>query len=362
MIIPVPKWKINDLLKYEFFIYYTMHLTFGYALLSIVIIGLIITPSISSINADNHEIMSPRKQMESGIDAEDVVCKSGLVLMIRSTNGAAACVKSSTSMKLSGAGWGDVIETTMEDKQEDEQMEEENHDKEIILEEELSMGEQEQMDENSNQTIIKLEEGVSAGSENKMSEESTQEEVFTIGGIDLSMASPVEGQDDAPITIIEFGDYQCSNCKKWFQQEKPSIASNHIFTGIAKLYFVDSPWAGDDSLAAAEASYCADDQEKFSEYHSTLYNNQGGIQDGWANSDSLKQFAIELGLDSEMFDECLDSGKYSDRVSYNTEVANSNGVEGTPHFFIVGPDGTVKQIVGPQPSVVFDAAILSLGY
>jgi len=339
-----------------------MNLTLGFALLSIVIIGLIISPSISSINADNHEIMSPRKQMESGIDAEDVVCKSGLVLMIRSTNGAAACVKSSTSMKLSDAGWGDAIETTMEEMQEDEQMEEENHDKEIILEEELSMGEQEQMDENSNQTIIKLEEGVSAGSENKMSEEFTQEEVFTIGGIDLSMAAPVEGQDDAPITIIEFGDYQCSDCKRWFQQEKPSITSKHILTGTAKLYFVDAPWAGDDSLAAAEASYCADDQGKYMEYHSTLYNNQGVIQDGWANSDSLKQFAIDVGLDSEMFDECLDSGKYSDRVSYNTEVATSNGVEGTPHFFIVGPDGTVKQIPGFGPSVVFDAAILSLGY
>jgi len=176
------------------------------------------------------------------------------------------------------------------------------------------------------------------------------------------MAAPVEGQDDAPITIIEFGDCQCPNCKKWFQQEKPSITSTHIITGIAKLYFIDSAWVGDDSLIAAEASYCADDQGKFMEYHSTLYSNQAEIQDGWANSDSLKQFAIELGLDSEMFDECLDSEKYSDRVSYNTEVATSSGVEGTPHFFIVGPNGSVKQIVGAQPSVVFDAAILSLGY
>ena len=341
--------------------YYNMNQTSGFTLLSILIIGLIISPLISSINADNHEIMSPRKQMETGIDAEDVVCKSGLVLMIRSTNGAAACVKSSTSMKLSDAGWGDVIETTMEEKQEEEQMEEENHDKEIVLEEELSMGEQEQMDENSNQTIIKLEEEVSAGEEDTLSEESTQEDVFTIGGIDLSMAAPVEGQDDAPITIIEFGDYQCPNCKKWFQLEKPSITSDYILTGIAKLYFVDFALAGDDSFTAAEASYCADDQGKYYEYHSTLYDNQAGIQDGWASSDALKQFAIELGLDSEMFDECLDSGKYSDRVSYNTQVATSNDVEDTPHFFIVGPDGTVKQIVGLRPSIVFDAAILSLG-
>jgi len=300
--------------------------------------------------------MSPKKQMASGVAAEDVMCKSEFVLMIRSSSGTAACVKSTTSLKLSEAGWGDVIDTAM-----DEVMDGEGNDKEIILEEELSMGEPEEMEENANQTTIELEEGISGGEKVPMEEEST-EDVFSIGGIDLSMASPVEGQDDAPITIIEFGDYQCANCKQWFQQEKSSITSDYILTGIAKLYFVDFAWGGDDSIAAAEASYCADDQGKYMEYHSTLYNNQEGMNDGWASSDALKQFAIELDLDSEMFDECLDSGKYSDRVSYNTEVAISNGIEGTPHFFIVAPDGTVKQIEGPQPSVVFDATILSLGY
>ncbi len=63
-----------------------------------------------------------------------------------------------------------------------------------------------------------------------------------------------------------------------------------------------------------------------------------------------------------MFDECLDSSKYYNRVSYNTEVGISNVDTGTPHFFIVGPDGTVKTIAGPQPSIVFDATILSLNY
>jgi len=324
----------------------------SFILASLIIFGLIISPSLSSINADNHEITSPRKQMASGVAAEDVKCKSGLVLMIRSTSGTAACVKSTTSMKLSSAGWGDVIETAME---------EDGNDKEIILEEELSMGEQEEMEGNGNQTIIELEEGISAGEDDTMVEE-PPEEVFSIGGIDLSMAAPVEGNVDAPITIIEFGDYQCPNCKQWFLEEKSSITSKYILTDTAKLYFVDSAWVGDDSFTAAEASYCADDQGKYMEYHSTLYNNQAGIQDGWANMDSLKQFAIDLGLDSEMFDECIDSGKYSSRVFYNTDVAISNGVSGTPHFFIVAPDGTVKQIEGPQPSVVFDAAILSLGY
>lgn len=325
---------------------------FSIVLTSLIIFGLIISPSLSGIDADSHEIMSPRKQMASGVAAEDVECKAEFVLMVRS-NGLAACVKSSTSIKLSEAGWGDIIETM------DETMDDEGNDKEIILEEELSMGEPSDMKENSNKTIVELEEGVSAGEEETMPDEPT-EEIFSIGGIDLSMAAPVDGDVDAPITIIEFGDYQCPKCKQWFQEEKSSITSDYVLTGIANIYFIDSAWLGDDSFTAAQASYCADDQGKFKEYHNTLYNNQAGIEDGWANSDSLKQFAIDLGLDSEMFDECLDSEKYFDRVSYNTDVAISNDVSGTPHFFLVNSEGTVKQIAGPQPSVVFDATILSL--
>ena len=325
-----------------------------------VIIGLIISPSLTGITATHHEILSPKKQMALGVSAEDVKCKSGLVLMIRSS-GTAACVKSETSMKLSAVGWGNIIEKSMDEMKEEDHMEDENHEKEITFEEALSMGEQDPMDENANHTKIELEEDVSAGEDDSMPDESS-EEIFSIGGIDLSMAIFVEGNVDAPITIIEFGDYQCPKCKQWFQQEKPAVTSDHILTGVANLYFVDTTWLGDDSITAAQATYCADDQGKFKQYHATLYNNQGGIEDGWASSDSLKQIAIDLGLDSEMFDECLDSGKYADRVSYNNEVSISNGVEVTPHFILVGPDGTIKTITGPQPAVVFDAAINSLGY
>ncbi len=328
---------------------------FKISLFSILILSLIVTSSISSVAADGHVILSPKKQMASGVAAEDVMCKSGLVLMIRATNGDAACVKESTSMKLSGAGWGEIIEKSM-----DEVMHEDGNDKEIILEEELSMGEPDQMG-NDTTTVVELEEGISAGEEDKMGEEAA-EDVFSIGGVDLSMAVLVEGNPDAPITIIEFGDYQCPKCKQWFQNEKPTISSTHISTDTAKLYFVDSAWLGDDSILAAQASHCAGDQEKFKEYHSTLYNNQADIQGGWASSTSLKQFATDLELDSETFDECLDTGKYTDKVVYNTQVGISNGVQGTPHFIIVGPDGDTKTFSGALPSAAFDAAILSLGY
>ena len=311
------------------------------AFVAILVLGLFLSPSMLSVNAQ--DIMSPRQQMASGVAADDVVCKSGLVLMIRSTNGAATCVKSSTSMKLSDAGWGSIII----DDEEDETI-----DDETIANQTMGNA--------TNEQIVELSEELSMGEEEGLPEETMEEESFTIGGIDLSMAAPVEGDEDAPITIIEFGDYQCPKCKAWFQNEKPQITSNYITKGIAKLYFLDSAWFGDDSIAAAQATYCADDQGKFIEYHSTLYNKQAGIQDGWANMDALKQFANDLELDVEMFNQCLDSGIYADRVSHNTEVGASLGVVGTPYFFIVGPEGDIKKIAGPQPSIVFDAAINSL--
>ena len=311
------------------------------AFVAIISLGLFLSPSMLSVNAQ--DIMSPRQQMASGVAADDVVCKSGLVLMIRSTNGAATCVKSSTSMKLSDAGWGSIII----DDEEDETI-----DDETIANQTMGNA--------TNEQIVELSEELSMGEEEGLPEETMEEESFTIGGIDLSMAAPVEGDEDAPITIIEFGDYQCPKCKAWFQNEKPQITSNYITKGIAKLYFLDSAWFGDDSIAAAQATYCADDQGKFIEYHSTLYNKQAGIQDGWANMDALKQFANDLELDVEMFNQCLDSGIYADRVSHNTEVGASLGVVGTPYFFIVGPEGDIKKIAGPQPSIVFDAAINSL--
>ena len=162
-----------------------------------------------------------------------------------------------------------------------------------------------------------------------------------------------DGSNDASITIIEFGDYQCPKCDQWFQNEKPTITENYIDTGKANLYFVDFAFLGDNSNSAAEASYCAEDQGMYWEYHSNLYNNQGGINDGWASVDNLKQFAVDLGLDTDEFNSCLDSGKHSDRVSQNTSVGTSHGVEGTPVFFIVSSDGTTERIDGPQSSAIF---------
>ena len=175
----------------------------------------------------------------------------------------------------------------------------------------------------------------------------------THGTISTAMASPILGDPSAPVTIVEFGDYQCHQCYNWFHNTKPSIIRDYIDSGKANLVFVDMAFLGRDSGPAAQATYCAEDQGKYWEYHSMLYNAQEDkIDGGWANTERLKAFAFSMGLDMESFESCLDSGKYSKRVQYNTQQAREHGVRGTPGFFIVGPDGQ-QQIGGAQPFSVF---------
>ncbi len=177
------------------------------------------------------------------------------------------------------------------------------------------------------------------------------------GTVNTAMASPILGAPSAPITIIEFGDYQCPNCKSWFLETKPEIISNFIDTKKVNLIFVDIAFLGKDSGPAAEATYCAEEQGKYWEYHGLLYSYQVGIDTGWASSERLIAFAFDLGLDMELFESCLDSGKYKKRVQFNTNESRTNGITGTPTFFIIGPDNQQKTINGPQPYSVFKNVI-----
>ena len=139
------------------------------------------------------------------------------------------------------------------------------------------------------------------------------------------------------------------------------IMRDYIETGKANLVFVDFAFLGRDSPKAAQATYCADDQNMYWEYHGTLYTSQESkIDNGWANTERLKAFAFSLNLDMELFNECLDSDKYSKRVQYNSQQARDNGVNGTPGFFIVGPDYNQKQIGGAQPFSVFKKVLDSM--
>ena len=183
----------------------------------------------------------------------------------------------------------------------------------------------------------------------------------THGSISTALGSPILGDPLAPITIVEFGDYQCHQCYNWFHNTKPMIMRDYIETGKANLVFVDFAFLGRDSPKAAQATYCANDQNMYWEYHGTLYTSQESkIDNGWANTERLKAFAFSLNLDMELFNECLDSDKYSKRVQYNSQQARDNGVNGTPGFFIVGPDYNQKQIGGAQPFSVFKSVLDSM--
>lgn len=169
-----------------------------------------------------------------------------------------------------------------------------------------------------------------------------------------SNLSPVLGSENAPITMIEFGDYQCFYCNHFFHNTEPDIVKNYIDTGKVKMYFKDFTIIGQDSVTAANAAHCAQEQGKFWEYHDTLYNNWAGENTGWASTTNLEQFAKQIGLNQDQFDQCMAQTRYIQIIRNSVSDANNLGLTGTPDFFIIGPGNSVTKVVGAQPYQVFD--------
>ena len=159
---------------------------------------------------------------------------------------------------------------------------------------------------------------------------------------------PVKGMKNAPVTIIEFSDFQCPFCERFFTQTLPLIEKNYIQTGKVRLVYRDFPLGfHENAEKAAEAAECADEQGKFWEYHDKIFANQNAI--GVSN---LKQYAETLGLNMEKFNSCLDSGKMASEVKEDLKDGTKYGVTGTPSFFINGIN-----LVGAQPYSVFEQII-----
>ena len=175
--------------------------------------------------------------------------------------------------------------------------------------------------------------------------------------INLKNGSPILGSENALITIIEFGDYQCEACYHWFHNTRADIIDNYVETGKAKLIFLDLPFLGRDSIVAAQASYCAEDQGKYWDYHTTLYNFQEEIDNGWASKDRLVAFAFNLEMNLDEFSDCIDGSKYNKRVKANYDEAVKQGAEATPTFILISPEGVAKKITGAQPYSVFSKII-----
>lgn len=159
---------------------------------------------------------------------------------------------------------------------------------------------------------------------------------------------PVKGDANAPVTIIEFSDFECPFCGRFYSQTLPSIQKNFIDTGKVRLVYRDFPLSfHPQAQKAAEASECADDQDKFWEYHDLLF--ESGVAGGIA---SFKAYAGQLGLDQATFDSCLDSGKHAQEVQADLQQGSAAGIRGTPGFIING-----QIISGAQPYQVFEQAI-----
>jgi len=184
-----------------------------------------------------------------------------------------------------------------------------------------------------------------------------QPQIFTISLDD----DPFKGDPDAPVTIVEFSDFQCPFCSRFFQQTLSQIEENYINTGKVKFVYRDLPL---DSLHPNArpthiAAECADEQGKFWEYHDILFLNQAKWKD-LASEDlenSLKKYAQVLGLDVPSFETCLSSDEIADEVNRDALEARSYGTTGTPTFFIgTEKDGFIK-LVGAQPYSSFQRVI-----
>jgi protein-disulfide isomerase len=170
----------------------------------------------------------------------------------------------------------------------------------------------------------------------------------------MENGSPILGDPNAPVTLVEFGDYQCYFCNQFFHTTECELFKNYVETGKVKVIFKDYTIIGPDSVTAAHAAHCADEQGQFWKYHDTLYNNWNGENNGWASSENLLRFASDIGLDIDQFSQCMIDSKHTPIIVNSNQDAKDLGLTGTPAFFVIGPDNKVTKIGGAQPYDVFE--------
>lgn len=175
----------------------------------------------------------------------------------------------------------------------------------------------------------------------------------------LKSGSPILGNPDAPITILDFSDFQCLNCGRYVKNTEPIIIETYIQTGKASLVYKYFPVVGFDSLNPALAGQCSQEQGLFWQFHKLLFANQKPIDSGWVSKNNLKKFASQiLGLDLQKFSECLDSERYKDHINKDLEMAKKFQLRATPSFIIMKNDGTDQDfLTGAHPFPSFAVII-----
>jgi protein-disulfide isomerase len=163
---------------------------------------------------------------------------------------------------------------------------------------------------------------------------------------------PSKGSPDAPVTMVEFSDFQCSFCKKFWRETLPRIEEKYIRTGKVRFVYRHLAILGPPSVQAAMAAECAQEQGRFWPYHDRLFASAGPF--GFSSS-NLKRYAKDLQLDSTRFNTCLDTEQPRERVERETMVGRAIGMTGTPGFLING-----GRLIGAQPYEVFERIIESM--
>jgi len=172
---------------------------------------------------------------------------------------------------------------------------------------------------------------------------------------------PIIGNPNAPITIIEFSDFQCPFCAKFHIQTLPKIIDEYIKEGTVKLVFRDFPIQSihSNALPASLAAECANEQGKFKEMHDKLFDKQNE----WNNKNIdnviilFNQYALEIGLEEEKFDSCLRNGKYVEEIQKDLNDGRTYGISGTPGFFIGNDKIGFVELKGAQPFESFKKVI-----
>ena len=163
----------------------------------------------------------------------------------------------------------------------------------------------------------------------------------------LELAHPVEkGDPKAPVTIIEFGDFQCPACGGFFAEVEPLVDAEFINTGKAKFWFYDFPLVQvhPNAFLASRAGRCAEDQGKFWPFHDTLYRTQGRWSSLQNPAGDFEDYAEQLGLDKGDFSSCLRSDKHADLISASLELGTQLQLPGTPTIMISSGKGIGRKV------------------
>lgn len=173
----------------------------------------------------------------------------------------------------------------------------------------------------------------------------TSDRVYNVELDGLTMGSP-----DAPVKVYEFADFQCPACVNYWNVLEPTIIQEYVETG--KIQYIFSPFsflgrgqAWDESKKAAEAAYCANDQQMFWQFRDIVFTNHNSENQGAYSKERLVAFAKTIGLDMGEFNACFNGGKYTQAVEDANSFASNQGASYTPSFLIDGQIVNANELV-----------------